>query len=321
MQQKKSIDSTKIIFFGTSDFAVPSLKALQTTNYQLLTVITQSDKPTGRKQILSPPPVKVAAQDLKIPVLQFESLKSVEVQSQILNIKPDIAVVVSYGKIIPQSLLDKIPNGFINVHPSLLPKYRGATPIQSAILNGDTETGISIILVDSEMDHGPLLAQEPITITDNDNYSTLSERLADQSANLLVSTLSDYLDGKIKFETQDHTQATFTRPLKREDGNVDWTSRAKVIYNQWRAYTPWPGIFTFMDNTRIKLLEVRPFYTKKLKPGENALFDDHFVIGCGEHSALELIKVQREGKRPISGREYWDWLSKQHTVLNLNKLR
>lgn len=249
----------RIIFFGTSQFAVPALKALVETKHDIVGVITQADKPTGRKQILSPSPVKILAEQQNIKVLQPKTLKDDSVFEEFESLNPDICVIASYGKIIPKRFLDAPKHGFINIHPSLLPKYRGPSPIQTAVLNGDTKTGVAIMVVDEDMDHGPILSTENYELNNNDYYSKITDDLAEVGAKLLIETLPKYINGEIEPVEQDHDQATFTKMFSREDGRIDWDKSAQEIYNQIRALNPEPGTWTaWKDKTiNIKKAELR----------------------------------------------------------------
>ena len=229
----------KIIFFGTPQFAVPSLRALHAAGWPITLVVTAPDKPTGRKQTLTPSPVKVAALELGLPVA-----------SAIDDARADLGVIVAYNKIIPQSVLDRFPLGVINVHPSLLPKYRGPSPIQSALLNGETETGVSIMQIDAEVDHGPVLATERWQIPPGADYPTCEAALAQLGAELLVRTL----EANPAPQPQDHAAATFTKKFTREDGRIDWSRPETEIANKVRALNPNPGTWTTWSGKTLNVL-------------------------------------------------------------------
>ncbi|MFH1252895.1 MAG: methionyl-tRNA formyltransferase [Candidatus Uhrbacteria bacterium] len=278
----------KIIFFGTPDLAVPFLEALTNEpDFEVQAVITQPDRPVGRKQILTPSPVKELTLKKGIPVHQPETLRQKELPSLLALPKPgeggfsvpfpldtDLFVVVAYGLIIPEKIL-KIPKfGCINVHPSLLPKYRGPTPIQSAIANGDAETGISIMLLDKGMDTGPILAQEKIVLASDEDQVSLTEKIKQLGPKLLIETIKKYAAGEIKPQSQDDSRAVVCKLLDREAGRINWTEPAKVIERKIRAYFPWPGTWTEflhkeknirvkilkaqLNNGRLEILEVQP---------------------------------------------------------------
>src|SRR3989344_324010 len=236
----------KLVFFGTSKFAVPALKKLADSDYEIAAVITQPDKPAGRKQELSPSPVKEAAQELGLKILQPSKLDSkFEIPDS------DIFIVASYGKIIPKSILAIPKYGTLNIHPSLLPKYRGPSPIQSAILNGDKETGVSIMVLDAEMDHGPVLANVKAQISNNKGFRELHDGLAVTGAELLMEVLAKYINGEIKPQPQDHSQVTFTKIITKDDGRIDWNKPAEVINNLIRAYEDWTVAWPTLDGQRM----------------------------------------------------------------------
>ncbi|MDD5043306.1 MAG: methionyl-tRNA formyltransferase [Patescibacteria group bacterium] len=291
---------------GTSEFAVPILEKL-IKNYQIIGVFTQSDKPLGRNKELAKSPVKELALKNNLTIFQPQNLKEQNALNQIKELSPDLIVVVAYGKIIPQNII-KIPKyGVINIHGSLLPEYRGASPIQTAILNGGEKTGVTIMLIDEKMDHGPVLAKQELGITNNDTTETLSKKLSVLGADLLIKILPDYLSGKMKPTEQNHEQATFTKITTREDGQIDWFKSAEEIERQWRAFTPWPGIFTFWDGKRLKLNAIRILNTDN-NPAQDIgkvflIDDDNMGIYCGKGSLI-LEKLQLEGKKELTGQEF-----------------
>lgn len=247
----------KIVFWGSSEFAVLALEALKRAGFDIGLVITQPDAPQGRHLRLQACPVAKKAQELDLPLFQPERLKNEEIELKIRAQGAEVFVVAAYGRIIPQNLLDLAPKGTINIHPSLLPKYRGPSPIQSAILNGDTETGVSIMLLDKEMDHGPILAQEIVPLAPTTTAPELEKTLSALGAELLIKTLPEYLNGKIVAKEQDHSQATICKMLKKEDGKINWTEPAEVIERKIRALQPWPGTFTFyQENGKEQLLKI-----------------------------------------------------------------
>ena len=251
-----------MIFFGTSSFAIPALEALVNAGYEIpLVITTPGDSP-----------IRTIANRLSLSVIQPESLKDPAIVHSLSAISSSLGLVASYGKIIPQWLIEKFPRGLLNIHPSLLPQYRGPSPIQSALLNGETETGVSVMLIDAEMDHGPILAAEKTTIDSSEYNIQLSGRLFKIGGELLVRVLPDYLTGKLIPQPQDHSQATFTRKFTPEDGKIDWQKSAREIYNQIRALNPEPGTFTLLnsrsDNNRVDL--------KYFKNHQSQSFD----IGC-----------------------------------------
>ena len=292
---------------GTPDFSVPVLNFLINAS-SVVSVVTRPDKKVGRKQKIIPSPIKNTALDHNIEVLQPEKIKSND--DFILKIKklqPDLIVVVAYGFILPQEILDLPKYGVINVHASLLPKYRGASPIQSAILNGEKETGVSIMLLDEQMDHGPLLAQRTITITDKDNFESLHDKLSQLGAELIAETLPEYINGEIRPQIQDETQATYCQLIKKEDGKIDWTKSAEEIERQLRAFTPWPGVFTFWDGKQLKIIKAAVYASTKLSmtasAGEVFKINEGIGVECGQDT-LEILKLQLEGKKPMTAKEF-----------------
>lgn len=277
----------KIVFFGTSDIGLPILEDL-IANHQVLAVVTSPDKPVGRKQELTPTPIAELAKQHKIQILKPKKVRdNPDFLSELAEIVDsryiDIFIVVSYGKILPAELLELPPLKTINVHFSVLPKYRGAAPVQFALLNGETTTGTSIFILDAEVDHGPILATKNIAIDDDDTNSTLQTKLAELSSTLLLETLPKYADGSLTPVQQDHSQATFTKLISKEDGLVDWSKPAQEIYNQFRAYQPWPGIYTTWQDKKLKIIDCKLSKDK---------------------TTLELITVQLEGKNPTSMKDF-----------------
>lgn len=290
---------TKIIFFGTQEFAKGILNALiKSGNFEIIGVFTQPDRPAGRKQEIQKSPVKILAEKHGLKILQPENLKVF----QMPNFNADLNIVCQYGLIIPQTILDSALKGSINIHTSLLPKYRGASPIQTAILQGEKETGVTIMLMDKKMDHGPILSQANIAIEINDTYLTLSEKMIPIANNLLLNTLTDYLTGELKPTEQNHDKATFCKIFTREDGKIDFNKATQEIYNQFRGLTPWPGIYTTFNAKRIKLLDIVPSDKKinlgKFKAEENKLF-----LGCKDNS-VEIFKLQIEGKNVMDAKAF-----------------
>ncbi len=270
----------KIIFIGTSSFAITTLEELIENNYEILAVITAPDKPVGRKQEVIPSPVKEIA--LKYNLLILQPKKIAEIEKKIHELKPDLILVSSYGQMIPKSILDIPKKKSLNLHPSLLPKYRGASPIQTAILNGEKTTGITIMKIDEKMDHGPIIAQQETDIKPDDTYESLESRLSEEITKLLIEILPRYFKNKIKPKIQDEDNATYTKILTRDDGRIDLKENVQKIERKVRAFYPWPGTWTEINNQRIKILKV------KIKDG--------FLF-------LELI--QPAGKKPMTGEEFF----------------
>jgi len=290
----------KLVFLGTPQFAVPSLEALTAAGHQLLTVYTQPDRPAGRKQELKPPPVKEAALRLGFEVRQPERIR--HCAEELAALRPDAMVVVGYGQIIPQSILDIPPLGILNVHASLLPKYRGAAPIQWAIANGETVTGVTIMRIDAGLDTGDILFQESTPIGPEETSPELAERLAPMGARLLVQALEGLAAGTITPVPQDHSQATLAPILKREDGLVDFRWPAAKIACRARGFQPWPGAWTWWRGQRFFLWKCRTAAVET--PAVPGLMFSHarrLFVACGEGEALEMLEVQVEGRKRMDG--------------------
>ncbi len=250
--------SERIIFFGTPDFAVPSLQALA-AQYDVVAVVTQPDKPVGRKQVLTASPIKQLAQALQIPVLQPTTLKphrpsGATFLQTIADLKPTLGMVIAYGKILPQSLLDLFPRGCLNIHGSVLPTLRGPSPIQTAILEGLPNSGVTIMLLDQGMDTGPILTTAPTPLSPTETSASLHDTLKELGAQLLLTTLPDYLSGKIVPQPQDDAMATLCRLIEKTDGLIDWSQSDEAIDRHVRALNPWPGTYTIVDGKRLKIL-------------------------------------------------------------------
>lgn len=299
----------KIIFFGTPDFATTSLERLIQSRYKPVLVVTQPDMPVGRKQIMTPPPTKILAGENNIPVLQPEKLDS-SFRLQILEFKPDLMIIVAYGKIIPSNILDIPKYGSLNVHPSLLPKWRGPSPMQYAILHGDKETGVTIMLVDTEVDHGNIVSSFKFRVSGTETTEALSTRLADIGADLLVETIPKWLAGEIESKEQDHKNATYSKIITKEDGHIDWNKSAEEIERQIRAFTPWPGNYTFWDDKRINILEgflttaSNISFKNKSLPGKVIPYDGNkFAIMTGREIFV-ISEIQIAGKDKISSTQF-----------------
>lgn len=303
----------RIIFFGTPDFAAIILKKLIDSPYKPITCITQIDKKVGREQKIVFSPVKKIAVQHKIPVLQFERIKDPRVILEIKKLKPDLLIVAAYGQILPNRILQMPKFGCINVHASLLPKYRGASPIQAAILAGDIKTGITLMQMAEKMDTGPILAQKSEKIYNNDTAETLHDRLANLGGNLLLECLPKIFSKQLKPQIQDESKATYTRILKKNDGYINWQDSAKRIECQIRAFSPWPGTFTYFKKnnkknllkiTKVLILHPKVHCAQNAQPGEIFITTDKkLAISCGIGSLI-LEKVQVEGKKEISGPEF-----------------
>ncbi len=295
----------RVLFYGTSSFAVPILSTLaQDERFALVGVVTQPDRPVGRHAEVQASPIKERALELKLPVLQFETVKSDEAFEALQKVEADVAVVASFGQIIPNRVLTLPAHGMVNVHGSLLPAYRGSSPIAAAIKNGDTETGVTIMQMDDKMDHGPTLAFAKEAILPTDTTSSLEKRLAILGAKTLPDILFQYVNGTIKPTEQDHTKATVVKLLSREDGQIDWTQNADALERQVRAFCPWPGTFTLVDGKRLKIFKTMIGQTFDLASGSQVIDEGLPAIVCGDHRALRLVEVQPEGKNLMDGSAY-----------------
>ncbi|MEO2068158.1 MAG: methionyl-tRNA formyltransferase [Desulfurobacteriaceae bacterium] len=288
---------------GTPDFAVPSLKALFDAGYEIPLVITQPNRPVGRGKKLTPPPVKVVAKELGIPVYQPEKVKgNKELLEKLKEISPDIIVVAAYGRILPDEILELPKFKCLNVHASLLPEYRGASPIQSALLDGKEKTGVTIMLISSELDSGDIISQEELKIEKDDNAKTLHDKLSKLGAKLLVETIPLYVSGKLKPYPQDHSKATYCKPITKDMGKIDWKLPAEKIFNMVRAFTPWPSAYTSFNGKRIKITKAKVVEGEGV-PGEVIKTDNELVIATG-NKALKILNLKPEGRKEISGEEF-----------------
>jgi methionyl-tRNA formyltransferase len=296
--------SLRVIFMGTAELACSSLKALAgEPAYQVMAVVTRPDRPRGRDLRVLPSPVKILAAQLGLPVLQPERARHESFLADLRILRPDLIVVTAYGQILQPALLDLPRFGCLNVHASLLPKYRGAAPIQWAILNDEAETGVTIMKMDAGMDTGPILTQRPTPITPGDNAETLHERLAQMGAELLVQTIPDYVAGKIAPRPQPMEGASYAAKIRKEDGHLDWRQPARALWNRTRAFTPWPGTFTFQPAVPkprlLKIWRAEVDAQGRGKPGEVLQADKHgLIVACGQQ-ALRILSLQREGGRRL----------------------
>lgn len=290
-----------IIFMGTPDFAVPALKALNKSGHDVALVVTQPDRPKGRGRKVVPPPVKEVAIRLGYDVLQPASIKTDEFADRMERFKPDLFVVVAFGHILPETLLALPRIGAINIHASLLPKYRGPAPIQWAIINGERETGVTTMFMDKGLDTGDILLSAKTEITPDDTSATLHDRLAVLGADLLVRTLNGFETKDIKPVPQDHTKATYAPLLKKKDGHIDWEKPAKTLETFIRGMTPWPGAFTFHGNKRLKIFKADPVLMDVAEAPGTVIqsFPDELRVATGK-GALSIKEIQgASGKRLI----------------------
>jgi len=307
--------ATKIVFMGSPEFSLPTLEALA-EKHNLIGVVTQPDRPFGRGKKLQAPPVKLAAQELNLPIIQPQKMSDPTAFDQLRAWHPEVIVVAAFGQILKPDVLELPMFGCINVHASLLPRWRGAAPIQAAILNNDKRTGITIMRMDPGVDTGPILRQRSTPIQPTETAGLLSQRLAHIGAELLLDTLPGYLINEIIPQNQDDSEATYAPMLKKKDGKLDFTQPANVLARQVRAYNPWPGTYTRWKNKILKIhtANTSPKYVnygRKTNPGQRTQFQEKPAIVTRE-GLLILETVQPEGKRIMSGSEFLlgarDWL-------------
>lgn len=293
----------RVIFLGTGRLGLPTLKALaQSDEHELVVVITQPDRPAGRGLRVRPSPVKELAAELKLPVFQPERVND-EVE-KIRAFEPDVLVVAAYGQILSKALLEVPKMGSVNLHASLLPKYRGAAPIQWALICGERETGVTTFLMDEGLDTGPILLQRELAITDEDTAGTLEEKLAELGAELMLETLQGLERGTLTPRPQDDSQATKAPKIKKEMGRLDWAKSARELFNLIRALEPTPGAYTFYKGRRLKVHRGRVVEGESAgEPGEVVSLQGGLIVQTGE-GALELVEVQPEGKRIMGGLDF-----------------
>lgn len=293
-----------LIFFGSDLFALPSLRALVQSKHKILCVVTQPDKPAGRGQKISSCPAAVLTKNLKLPLLQPASLKSIETQKELLAPRPDVLVVVAYGKFLPQELVDATPKKAVNLHPSLLPKYRGAAPMQRAILNGDQKTGVTTAVVSDKMDAGDIFLQCETPLDEMETFAGLEQQLSTLGAELLLKTLDGIERGTLKPKPQNDSKATFAPKLTKEEGHLNFNESAEKLYNKVRALNPWPGTFCYFNQHRLKVLEAAPLdRPSQQNPGTVIENKEGLIVACGQ-KALCLLEIQLEGKKKMGAKEF-----------------
>jgi methionyl-tRNA formyltransferase len=296
--------SLNLVFCGTPGFAVPSLVRLVESGFAIRLVVTQPDRPKGRGLEFVSSPVKQAATKLALPIVQPERIKNnAEFRAQLSDLKPDAIVVVGYGRIIPQWMLDLPPLGNINLHASLLPKYRGAAPIQWAIARGESVTGVTTMKIDAGLDTGDILLQREIPIAPGDTAESLAPKLAAIGADLTVTTLRGLPTGAIHQRKQDNSQATLAPILKKEDGHIDFSRPASEILNHLRGFQPWPGAYTKFRGKNLQVWQAAQS-KQEIVSSELKVEGNHLLVGCGYGSAIELLEVQVEGKKRSSAADF-----------------
>ncbi|HYT58791.1 MAG TPA: methionyl-tRNA formyltransferase [Haliangiales bacterium] len=299
----------RIVFFGTAELACPSLSALtQLPDSIVVGVVTQPDRPKGRHLHWQPSPVKSLATQKQLPVLQPERARNQSFLDPLARLQPDLIAVAAYGQILPAQILALPRFGCLNVHASLLPRYRGAAPIQWALLNDERETGVTIMKMDQGLDTGDILSQQATRIASDDNAQTLHDRLAALGAELLVKTIPDYVAGKIVPRKQPGAGASYARKITKEDGRLDWTQPVRSVWNRVRAFVPWPGAYTFLSAEPkpelLKIWQAEPAEQNSDSPGTILAADNHgIVVACGQ-GALRIVALQRQGGRRLTAREF-----------------
>ncbi len=296
--------SLNLVFCGTPGFAVPTLERLVEAGFRVDLVVTQPDRPKGRGLELVPSPIKKCALNLNLPIIQPETIKNnADFRAQLTGLKPDAIIVVGYGRIIPHWMLDLPSFGNINLHASLLPKYRGAAPIQWAIARGESVTGVTTMRIDAGLDTGDILLQKEIPIDSIDTAETLSPMLAAVGADLMVETLRELQSGKLNPRKQNDSHATLAPILKKEDGLIDFSRAATEIFNRLRGFQPWPGAYSTFRGRNLQVRQAAAL-DRALLPAELKVEGDHLLVGCGHGTSLELLDFQLEGKKRTSAADF-----------------
>lgn len=295
-----------IIFMGTPDFAVPVLQQLIDSPYHMAAVVTQPDRPVGRKKVLTPPPIKRLAEAANLAVLQPEKVRNPQAIEEILSYRPDLLVTCAYGQILPEALLKAPKYGAINVHASLLPEYRGAAPIHKAIMDGKKETGITIMYMVKALDAGDMLSQVKVEIDEDDTVGTLHDKLSEAGARLLMETIPGLLENKITPISQDASKVTYVSTLTREDEQIDWKNSGESIYNHIRGMDPFPGAFTIYQNKTLKLWKSMKVDGKAdCAPGTVLKIDQEgFTVKTGDNTGIKIMECQPSGKKRMAASDF-----------------
>jgi methionyl-tRNA formyltransferase len=294
----------RLVYMGTPQFAVPPLKAIKAAGHEVVAVFSQPDRPKGRGQKLEAPPVKQAAMELGLEVYQPLRIRQPEVVEQLKNWQVPVMVVVGYGQILPAAIIDLAPLGIVNIHASLLPKYRGAAPIQWAVANGETVTGVSTMKIDVGLDTGDVLEQDSTAIGKDESAEELSVRLSEMGSRLIVSTLEKLAENSIKPQPQDGQQATVARILTKEDGRIDWRLAAAEVHNRVRGFQPWPGGYTTFRGGLLRVARTSLVNETGFVAGQVEVRKKQLLVGCGDGRAVELQQVQMEGRPRISAEAF-----------------
>jgi methionyl-tRNA formyltransferase len=289
----------RVVFLGSGAFAIPSFTALIDAGHEVAALITQPDREKGRGRVLTPPPLKPVALARGVAVHQPRRVREESAQEVLRGLAPEVQVVVAYGQILPRSVIDIARHGTVNVHASLLPLYRGAAPVQWAIVNGERETGVTTMLIDEGLDTGPTLLARSAPIGAEETAALLEPRLAVLGAELLLETLAGLENGRLKPTPQDHARATLAPLIRKEDGRIDWSMPAEAVARRVRGFHPWPGTFTTWQGQPLKVLRARAEGEGTAAPGEIVADREGLLVGCGQDTRLRLLEVQPESRRPM----------------------
>ena len=307
---------TKLVFMGTPSFSVPVLEGLLEAGYEVLAVVTQPDRPVGRKKVMTPPPVKAAAVKHGLEVLQPEKISGSEEMARVIELQPDIIVTAAFGQFLPEKLLQAPKYGAVNVHASLLPKYRGGAPVHYALINGDEEAGVTIMEMVKKMDAGDIISQGSLTIEGTDDVGTMFDKLSVLGRDLLLETLPGYLAGDIKTRVQDEEKVTYSPNISREEERIDWNKTATEVNNQIRGMHPWPVAYTMFEDSRWKLYQASVSdTTTNAEPGTIIEINKKdFSIACGNGTVLVIKTIQPAGKGKLSAAEFLNGAGQGLTV-------
>lgn len=297
---------TKIIFMGTPDFSVPVLKRIIDEGYEVIAVVTQPDRPVGRKKVMTPPPVKVEAIKQGIPVYQPEKIREKEELEKIIRLQPDLVVTAAFGQILPNELLETPKFGCINVHASLLPELRGGAPIHYSILQGKEKTGITIMYMAEKLDAGDILTQAEVIIEEEDNVGTMHDKLSQVGSDLLAETLPKLLNGELQPIKQDDEKATFAPNIKRSVEKIDWSISGEAIYNHVRGLNPWPVAYTLLNGSVLKVWQTKKIKgSNKAEPGTiTEVLDEGIIVATGNETAILITELQPSGKKKMPAKDY-----------------
>lgn len=299
---------TKIVFMGTPDFSVPVLRQVISDGYEVIGVVTQPDRPVGRKKVLTPPPVKVEAEKHGIPVFQPEKIRQREELDKILSLKPDLIVTAAFGQILPIELLNAPPHGCINVHASLLPELRGGAPIHYSILQGKEKTGITIMYMVEKLDAGDILTQVEVPISETDTVGSLHDKLSEAGRNLLSETIPKLLNKEITPIPQRDEDATFAYNIKREQEKVDWSKTGEEIYNHIRGLNPWPVAYTTINDSVLKVWWAEKVQSSEPVPGHPgevlSIEEDGFIVRTGNSTSVKILELQPSGKKRMTAEQF-----------------